>query len=102
MWGLWKLKQLFTAFGKCQFYTASTIGYMKGFALALVASSVLQTVIHPAIALITSMESPDGLRIGIGISSAQLTQASLGVLLLVIAWVMDEGREIVEENRQFV
>lgn len=103
IWGLRQAQRCFNGFAKQQFFTAETVGSLRGFATAIFVSTLLQPVAYAALSLILSWTNPAGQRaLSIGISSDMWLGLLFAGTITVIAWVMTEAIAIADENAQFV
>jgi hypothetical protein len=60
---------------------------------------VLSIVYESAKSVLFSAGNPPGSRVlKVGLSSAEITTLMVGGIVLIIAWVMDEGRILTEEK----
>lgn len=103
LWGAWKLRALFRGFATGAVFTHASADHLKGFALALMASSLSGPVGTVLLTGALSLSAPPGRRqLAVSIGSDDVGAALLGLVLLVIAWVMGEAVRVAEENAGFV
>jgi hypothetical protein len=92
LYGLLNIRKLFS------FYKHVVI--FKNTAKALVLWVILSMLYESVKSILFSAGNPPGSRvIEIGFSSSEISILLVGGIALVIAWVMDEGRILSEENR---
>ncbi len=88
VYALWQLRALFGLYGRGQIFTAENARRLRRFALAVLA---------------VTLGNPPGQRLlSVGFSSSQLVTLFMGAMFLVIAWVMDEARELAEDQAQII
>ena len=112
----WKLAQLFGFYEQGLIFTSKTIRCIKYLGVLCVMGWALSTVCHVRHFYLPSLESwlqsaaPPGTRIGEGwepirmgffsfaIEGVNLGLMLAGIVIVLIAWIMDEGRKIQEEQ----
>jgi hypothetical protein len=100
MYGLITLRRLFSLYEKAIFYSKDNVICYKSIALALISVGLLnlEALIRTGI----TFDAPGALIIFLSFLTMGLPSLLPGLLLLLISWVMDEGRKIDEEQKQFV
>jgi len=100
---LWRLDLMLAACARGQMFARRTVGHMKAFAAGVLATLVL-TIVEPALrALVWKVGFGDsGRRVGMGVSSEELTLVLVCVLFFLLASMMHEARRIAEDNEGFV
>jgi hypothetical protein len=103
IWGLRQAQLCFKGFANQQFFTSTTVGRLRAFAMAVFVSTLLQPFAYTALSLILSWVNPVGQRaLSIGVSSDMWLGLLFAGTIIVIAWVMTEAIAIADENAQFV
>ncbi len=103
MLGLWHLSQLFADFRRLDLFTADSVRHFRWFALTVLASGLVKPLAGALMSVVTSYGNTAGQRnLSVTAGDAELTAIFVGLVLLVIAWVLEQGRRIAEENREFV
>ncbi|MDJ0949522.1 MAG: DUF2975 domain-containing protein [Alphaproteobacteria bacterium] len=103
LFGLWQLRRLFTLYGDGRIFTAANTRAFRRFASAVFVYALLRPLSQTALIAFLTFDGPPGSgRLAIQLGSPELTTFFLGGLFLLIAWVMDRGREIAEDQAQFV
>ena len=93
------MRKLFSFYKQGMIFSLSHVCIFKKTAKALVLWVVLSIVYKSAKSVIFSMGNPPGNRIlEVGLTSAEITTLLVGAIIFVVAWVMDEGRILAEEN----
>ena len=103
VYGVWQLRALFALYRRGLIFTSDNILRLRRFALAVLALTFASPLSNTLVILALTLGNPPGQRfLSIGISSSQLVTLFIGAVFLVIAWVMDEGRELAEDQAQIV
>ena len=98
-YGLINLRKLFSYYKAGVIFSFSHVLLFKKVAKALLLWVVLSIAYDSAKSVLFSLGNPPGSRvISVGFGSAELTTLIVGGIVLFIAWVMDEGRILAEEN----
>jgi hypothetical protein len=99
MYGLLNLKRLFAYYRDGLIFTSGHVRCFRNIGKALLLWVVFGIIYNTASTLLFSLGNPPGQRIlQIGFSSMDFTALVVGSMVLVISWVMDEGRELYEEQ----
>ena len=103
MLGLWHLRKLFGHFARLEFFTLDTVVHFRVFAASILLVGFLYPVSGAVMSFATSFNNSPGSRlIGITAGDAEVAMLFLGAVLFVIAWVMEQGKHIADENQQFI
>ena len=103
MLSLWHLKCLFEEFYQLNFFTSETVKRLKGFSVNTLLYALAYPLSGGLLSLVTSLHNPAGHRvISITAGDTQLFAIFIGLVILLISWVMGEGKRLSEENEQFV
>lgn len=96
------LSQLFSAFSKGYIFTIENINHIKKSAKALIVFMFLTIVTSSLLTVILSMNNPVGERfLGISVGTANLKDLIIALVIMVAAYVMEQGLEL-EEERQLI
>lgn len=80
-------------------FSGAHVACFKRLGQSLVAYACVGIVQKTAIVLVMTMNNPPGKRmLTLGISSDDITLFVVGAIVLMISWVMDEGRKLTEEQ----
>lgn len=101
--GLVFARRCFDAFARGEVFSGETVGWLRAFAIAVVASAMLKPVAGAALSLLLSW----GVRAAhmslvLSIGSDTLLALIFAGTVAVMAWVMSEAIAIADENAQFV
>jgi hypothetical protein len=93
------IRKLFSFYKEGVIFTFEHVSLFKKTAKALILWVVFSTIYESAKSVIFSAGNPPGSRVlKVGFSSAEITTLLVGGIVFIIAWVMDEGRVLNEEN----
>ena len=93
------IRKLFSFYKEGVIFSFEHVSLLKKTAKALVLWVVLSIIYESAKSVIFSAGNPPGSRVlKVGFSSAQITTLLVGGVVFIIAWVMQEGRTLNEEN----
>jgi len=94
------IRKLFSFYKEGQIFSFEHVRLFKKIANALISWVVLSIFYESAKSVIFSAGNPPGSRvISVGFSTAEITTLLVGGIVFIIAWVMDEGRILNEENK---
>ena len=94
------IRKLFAFYKEGEIFSFEHVRLFKQTAKALVLWAILSIVYESAKSVIFSVGNPPGSRvISVGLTSAEITTLLVGGIVFIIAWVMDEGRILSEENK---
>ncbi|WP_300670978.1 DUF2975 domain-containing protein [Desulfoluna sp.] len=98
-YGLINIRQLFSYYRQGVIFSFEHVILFKKTAKGLVLWVLASIVYESAKSVIFSLGNPPGSRvIGVSFGSPELTTLVIGGVVFFIAWVMDEGRVLNEEN----
>jgi hypothetical protein len=95
---LWQLKGLFGCYAQGKIFAAENTTYIKRTALAFLGFPFVSVFVGSALTLVLTASNPIGHRmVGVTFGTPEVTNILTGMVLVVIAWVMDEGRKLKED-----
>lgn len=98
-YGLMNIRKIFSLYKNGVIFSFQHVGLFRKTAKALVFWVIFSIVYESAKSVLFSFGNPPGSRmLNIGFSSAEFTTLVVGGIVYLIAWVMDEGRILAEEN----
>ncbi len=98
-YGLLNLQRLFAFYKEGVIFSFEHVSLFKKTSKALLLWVFLSIVYESAKSIIFSMGNPPGQRvISVGFSSPEITILMVAGIVFVIAWIMDEGRILTEEQ----
>jgi hypothetical protein len=94
------IRKLFSFYKEGMIFSFEHVSLFKKTAKALILWVILSIIYETAKSVIFSAGNPPGSRvIRVEFSSAEITTLLVGGIVFIIAWVMDEGRILNEENK---
>lgn len=103
MYQLVILRRLFTFYEKGKIFGAENVECYRKLGWMLIIWVGCEVVSNSLLSIALTLDNPPGQRLlTLGVSSGELASLFTGLVVLVISWVMDEGRKIVEEQSLFV
>ncbi|MFA9394026.1 MAG: DUF2975 domain-containing protein [Halodesulfovibrio sp.] len=100
IYGLINIRKLFSFYREGVIFSFEHVCIFKKTSTALVLWVFSSIFYESAKSLIFSFENPPGQRIvSVGLGSPEITTLMVAGIVFVIAWVMDEGRVIAEEQQ---
>lgn len=101
--GLWTLIRLFTLYGQGSIFTVRHVKYFRRLGYILLLWTGAGILYRALIGIVLSwVASPGQVTLSLGLTSTNLTAFIIGGIVLVIAWIMDEGRKLADEQALFV
>ena len=103
VWAFHRLLRMLRAFERGAFFERETVSDLRAFSGLLMLSKIMALVaMHVRVAIAMHFTGPHA-RVGvINLSSDDLAIVLLCALFFAIAAMMEEGRKLAEENREFV
>lgn len=103
LFALWRLRRLFGLYAGGAIFTAGNVRCLRDFALAVMVLALAKPLAGALLSVLLTLANPPGQRhLAIQFGSSELTTLFVGGVFLVIAWVMDAGREMAEDSAQIV
>ncbi|WP_319523533.1 DUF2975 domain-containing protein [Breoghania sp.] len=98
-YGLVNIRKIFSFYKIGIIFSFEHVSLFKKTAKALLLWVVLSIVYESAKSVLFTIGNPPGSRvINVGLGSSEITTLIVGGIVFLIAWVMDEGRALTEEN----
>jgi len=95
----WMLIRLFRLYRDGKFFLAENVSCLWNISKLLLAQALAKPVIETLTTTILSFSNPPGQRmLSIGLDSADISTAMTGGIVFVIAYVMEEGRKLQDEQ----
>ncbi len=93
------LIRLFALYEQLKIFTMQNVRYYRMIGWTLLVKQMAYPFYQMLMTLILTFNNPPGERsIGFGVSETDLTAIVTGLLLILISWIMDEGRKLKEEQ----
>ena len=103
VWAFHRLVQMLRLFEAGRFFERETVSHLRAFSgLLLIAKLLALVAMHVRVAMVVHLFGHQTGRIAVNLSSDDLAILLLCALFFAIAGMMEEGRRLAEENREFV
>ncbi|MEM8799485.1 MAG: DUF2975 domain-containing protein [Pseudomonadota bacterium] len=103
MYGLWRLSAMFQECAEGRFFSLDAVRGFRGFAWMILIAAALRPIVGAALSVVLTMGNPPGQRqLAIQFGSTELTAVFVGLLLVAIAHILEEGRKLSDDNAQIV
>ena len=103
IWAFVRLDKLLQSFGRNDFFTRQAIGHLRAFSgLLLIAKVLALAVMHVRAGMVVHLLGHTSQRITLNLSNDDLAVMLMCGLFFLVARMMEEGRRLAEENREFV
>lgn len=98
MFAIYSLIRLFKLFSANEFFTSKTVFWIRRSSLFLLANQLIHPIYIAILSLVLTIQNPPGQRmISVGIGNEQFTLIIVALTILLVSWIMDEGRKINED-----
>lgn len=98
-YGLVNIRKLFSFYKKGVIFSFEHVKLFRNTAKALILWVVFSIIYESVKSVLFSIGNPPGTRVlKVGLDSAEITTLVVGGIVFFIAWIMDEGRILTEEN----
>ena len=99
MYGLNNIRKLFSFYQQGVIFSFEHVNIFKNTSKALIGWVFFSILYESAKSILFSIENPPGQGVvNVGFSSQEITTLAIAGIVFVIAWVMDEGRILTEEQ----
>ena len=103
VYAVWRLRSLFGLYAKGLIFTAESSRCLHAFALAVLLTALAKPISGALMSVALTWGNPPGERmLSISFGSSEITTIFVGCVFLIIARIMEEGRELAEEQAQIV
>jgi hypothetical protein len=95
---MWQLRQLFSSYSQGKIFTTIATACIHRTALAFLAIPIASFFIEGILSIILTINNPAGRRmLGLSIGTPQVAEVLTGLVLVVIAWIMNEAQSLQED-----
>ena len=99
IYGLRRLRDLFGYYENGLVFTEQNVDCFRSLGRGLIAWVICNVGRNMLLSIVLTLSNPPGQRlIAIGLYSADFVGIFVGIIILIIAWVMDEARKIQEDQ----
>jgi Protein of unknown function (DUF2975) len=102
IYGLMNARACFKAFAAGQIFSIHTVGKLRAFSLAVLASAFLKPLAGAALSVLLTWNASGPKSLVLNVGSDTLLALIFAGTVAVIAWVMRDAIAIADENAQFV
>jgi len=103
MYGLLTLRSLFGLYEKAIIFSAENVKYFRRLGYALIAWVLANALFTPLISTIITFSNAPGERMVVAqLGVFDVSTLLIGCVILLVSWVMDEGRKIEDEQAHTV
>ena len=93
------LVKLFGLYAQGNIFTAENVRCIRKVGYILLIRQMISPFIDALMYMVLTMNNPQGERmIGFGFSSANFSQIIIALLIILVSWIMDEGRKLKDEE----
>lgn len=103
MAGFYILIKLFSLYEKGIIFSGDNVNCYRKLGYILIAAMVAGIVHNSAMSVILSLHNPPGQRIiTVSLSSSDIAILIMGMIVVLISWIMDAGRDLLDEQKYTV
>jgi Protein of unknown function (DUF2975) len=103
VWAFYRLNGMLRGFERSEFFESATVGHLRAFAgLLLLAKLLAAAGMHLRAALLIHWLGRENVHVMLNLSGDDIAVYLMCALFFLIARMMEEGRRLAEENREFV
>ena len=103
VWAFFRLGKMLSGFERAEFFERTTVGHLRAFAgYLLLAKALSLLAMHARVALMGHLLGRDKSHTALNLSSDDMAVLLMCALFFLVARMMEEGRRLAEENREFV
>ena len=96
---LWWLVRLFALFSAGEIFTGNTVKYIRRTGWTMLAGVALMPFHEALLTLVLTMRNPPGERlISISLESGDIRDLLVAGIIILVSWIMDEGRKLRETD----
>lgn len=96
---LWWLVRLFSCFSNGEIFTQSTVKYIRYLGWTMVAGVVATPIYDAILTFVLTMHNPPGERlVSISLESADFEELITAGVIILVSWIMEEGRKLREAD----
>ncbi len=97
MLSLWWLFRLFSCFSAGEIFTRNTVKYIRRTGWTVLIGAGITPIYEALMTIVLTIHNPPGERlVAITFDSANFEEIVIGGVVIVVSWIMDEGRKLRE------
>jgi hypothetical protein len=95
---MWQLRQLFAYYAQGKIFTSNTTACIRRTALTFLAIPIASFFIEGVLSIVLTFNNPMGQKmVNLSVGTPQVADLLTGLVLVVIAWIMNEGARLQED-----
>lgn len=103
IWAFTRLDRMLRGFARGEFFESETVGHLRAFSGYLLLAKLLSLIaMHARVAVLVHLLGHERVRAVVNLSSDDMAVLLMCALFFLIARMMEEGRRLAEENREFI
>ncbi|MEQ1517134.1 MAG: DUF2975 domain-containing protein, partial [Usitatibacteraceae bacterium] len=103
VWAFYRLGKMLRGFERAEFFERATVGHLRAFAgFLLLAKALSLAAMHLRVLVLVHMRGDMKYSMAVNLSSDDMAVLLMCALFFLIARMMEEGRRLAEENREFI
>ncbi len=103
MWGFYVLIKLFSLYEKGVIFSRGNVECYRKLGYIIIISMIAGIIHNSAMSVIISLHNPPGQRVvTLSLSSADIAMCIIGMIVVLISWIMDAGKEMMDEQEYTV
>ena len=103
LWAFYRLGKMLRAFERGEFFERATVGHLRAFAGYLLLAKLLSlAAMHLRVGALVHLLGREKMRVMVNLSSDDMAVLLMCALFFLVARMMEEGRRLSEENREFI
>ena len=103
VWAFYRLGKMLSGFERAEFFERATVGHLRAFAGYLLLAKVFSlAAMHLRVSVMVHMLGHQNMPVRLNLSNDDMAVLLMCALFFLVARMMEEGRRLAEENREFV
>jgi hypothetical protein len=103
VWAFYRLGKMLSGFERAEFFERATVGHLRAFAgYLLLAKALSLGAMHLRVSVMVHVLGHNNMPVRMNLSNDDMAVLLMCALFFLVARMMEEGRRLAEENREFV
>jgi hypothetical protein len=103
VWAFYQLDRMLRGFERGEFFERETVGHLRAFSGYLLLAKLLSLLaMHARVGALVHLLGQERIHTMVNLSSDDMAVLLMCALFFLIARMMEEGRRLAEENREFI